>query len=306
MRRGYADLCKGDTMLPSRRAVDYTRRRHWIERALIRVSGDGWMANLAERAGRHTPLSIIHAQATIPLSHPHPPPLRAVFASDFHAGPITHPRLIDEACRQIAILTPDLLLLGGDFVSLDARYAAPLADALGRIPAPLGRYAVLGNHDLWADDVPTCATLERAQIRVLVNQSAHLPAPYEQITICGLDDPTSGRPDASALGMAAPGVRILLMHSPEGVAHIAGAPFDLALCGHTHGGQICLPSGRPLWLPAGRLNRRYPAGRYHLGPRPHQDLLVSRGVGYGGLPIRLFAPPDIICAQISWADPSAP
>jgi uncharacterized protein len=260
------------------------------------------MATLAAWVGRHPPLRVMHVAVTLPLPPPHPPPIRIVFASDFHAGPVTPSRILNDACACIRQLAPDVLLLGGDFVSLHARYADSLAAALGHIPAPLGRYAVLGNHDLWADDQPIGAALARAHIQVLINQTVHLPAPYEQISISGLDDPTSGQPDIRALAAAPAAVRIVIMHSPEGVPLIQAIPFDLAFCGHTHGGQVCLPNGFPLWLPRGQFNRQYPAGRYHLGPQPHQDLFVSRGIGYGGLPIRLFAPPDIICAALTWSD----
>ena len=98
------------------------------------------------------------------------------------------------------------------------------------------------------------------------------------------------------------GTRIVVMHSPEGLRHLAAHPFDLALCGHTHGGQICLPNGRPIWLPPGELNRQYAAGRFAVGPRPHQRMIVSRGVGYGGLPLRLNAPPDIVLCTVTWSE----
>jgi predicted MPP superfamily phosphohydrolase len=193
-----------------------------------------------------------------------------------------------------------LLLLGGDFVSLHARYIEPLAEALAQIPAPLGRYAVLGNHDLWADDDLIVQCLKRAQVRVLINQNHQLPPPYEHVWICGLDDPTSGTPDAGAAFAGVDGVRIVLMHSPEGMRFIHTHRFDFALCGHTHGGQICWPNGKPVWLPHGALNRQYVCGHFRIGPQEHQTLVVSRGVGYGGLPIRLFAPPDIVVYTLNW------
>ena len=74
-----------------------------------------------------------------------------------------------DAAQVLADAQPDVLLLGGDFVSLEARYIEPLAQALGQIPAPYGRFAVLGNHDLWADDYPIRRYLSHAGIQVLVN-----------------------------------------------------------------------------------------------------------------------------------------
>jgi predicted MPP superfamily phosphohydrolase len=187
---------------------------------------------------------------------------------------------------------------GGDFVSLEARYIEPLAQALGQVPAPYGRFAVLGNHDLWADDYPIRRYLSRAGIQVLVNRHAQLPPPFDHIWICGLDDPTSGAPDAEQTFCGADGVRVVLMHSPEGLAFIEQQRFDIALCGHNHGGQIALPNGRALRLPHGRFNRKYVAGHFQVGRSSQSRLIVSRGVGYGGLPIRLFAPPDVVICTL--------
>jgi predicted MPP superfamily phosphohydrolase len=288
-------------MTTTHRATDYTRFRQLTEHILALISGNGWMASRAHKLGWQANLLIDDCQLTLPAPTAALPPLRIAFASDFHAGPTTHPQAISAACRALHDLQPDVLLLGGDFVSLHARYIETLAKALGQIPAPLGRYAVLGNHDLWAGDAPIVRHLEQAGIQMLVNQNRQLPPPYDHIWICGLDDPTSGTPDAPAMFAGTDGERIVLMYSPEGLPFIASQPFALALCGHTHGGQICLPNGRPLWLPHGKWNRQYASGHFQIGPQPH-ELIVSRGVGYGGLPIRLFAPPDIVLCTITWRD----
>jgi predicted MPP superfamily phosphohydrolase len=287
--------------MPSyRRAADYSTLRHISEQLQIRLYGRGWMAHLTQRWGWHRPIRVLEHALTLPADGQARPPLRLVFASDFHAGPTTHPQVLAEACAAIAAARPDLLLLGGDFVSLEARHLDALAPLLGAIPAPLGRFAVLGNHDLWADDYPIRRGLAAAGIPVLINQAAQLAAPYEHVWICGLDDPTAGRPEPDrALGPAT-GTRIVLMHSPEGLGVLQGRHYDLALCGHTHGGQIALPSGRPLLMPAGRFNWRYPHGRFTLAPPAHRTLIVSRGVGYGGLPIRYAAPADIVVCTIGW------
>jgi predicted MPP superfamily phosphohydrolase len=287
-------------MLPARRAKDYTPLLHVTEALLDRLSGKGWMAALAERLGWQNQLRIDRCALILPGPPQVLAPLRIAFASDFHAGPTTHAQTIARACQALRDLQPDLLLLGGDFVSYRASYSEALAQQLGAIPAPFGRFAVLGNHDLWAGDGLVAEHLRQAGIQVLVNQNVPLPAPYGHVSICGLDDPTSGSPDAAAMFQGAGSCRIVLMHSPQGVAHIEGYGFDLAVCGHTHGGQICLPNGRPIILPYGHYNRRYPSGHFPIGPQPHQRLFVSRGVGYGGLPVRLFAPPDVFSCEMSW------
>ncbi len=287
-------------MLPHRRANDYTPLLHVTESLLDRLSGKGWMAAIADRLGWQDQLRIDRCALTFPGPEHSLAPLRIAFASDFHAGPTTHARTLAQACQVLADLQPDLLLLGGDFVSYRARHIEALAQQLGAIPAPYGRYAVLGNHDLWADDGLIVDQLQAVGVRVLVNENVQLPAPYDHVWICGLDEPTSGRPDAEAMFRGAGGCRIVLMHSPQGVAHIEEYAFDLAVCGHTHGGQICLPGGHPIVLPHGRYNRRYPSGHFQIGRQSQQRLIVSRGVGYGGLPVRLFAPPDVLSCELSW------
>jgi len=97
------------------------------------------------------------------------PTLRVAFAADFHAGATTDERLLSDACRAIAAFTPDLVLLGGDFVSVRASYIERLSPLLAAIRAPLGKLAVLGNHDLRADRATVLRGLRDAGVRVLDN-----------------------------------------------------------------------------------------------------------------------------------------
>jgi hypothetical protein len=190
----------------------------------------------------------------------------------------------------------DLLLLGGDFVSLRADDARWLIKLLAQIPAPLGRFAVLGNHDYWTDAPAIVEQLRSAGIRVLTNDHLRLPVPFENVCVCGLDDHTSGEPDAAAaLADTAP-VRIVLMHAPSGLLDIGDRPFALALCGHTHGGQIALWNGRPLIVAHGRLSRRYSTGRFLL--EDGRVLLVSRGLGCSMLPVRFNSPASVMICTL--------
>jgi predicted MPP superfamily phosphohydrolase len=280
------------------RARDLSRLRRVAWVALDFGYRGGWAAALARRLLLHGRIDIRRHQIEM-RRWARGRPLRIVFASDFHAGPVTHPELLNEACRAIAGSKPDLLLLGGDFIHPHARYIDGLADRLRQIEAPLGRFAVLGNHDLYADDEYIAERLTAAGVRVLNNESVRLPAPYDDIYVCGLDDPTVGSPDADAAFRDANGVRIVLMHSPDGLLMLRGHSFDLAFCGHTHGGQVALPGGRPLWMPGGQLNRRYAHGVHELSDLGGATLIVSRGIGCSGLPVRTFAPPEVhVCTLV--------
>lgn len=221
-------------------------------------------------------------------------PLRIAFATDFHAGGLTDDRMLEQACAALAALQPDVLLLGGDFVAVrreDIRRIAPLLEA---VPAPLGKLAVLGNHDLRAGPGKIISALERAGIQMIINKHVTVRAQFGSVSISGLDDTTRGWPRGDlALDQASADRRIVLMHSPDGLESIGDRHFDLALCGHTHGGQIALPWGAPIFIPGGPLNRQYSRGSHTLSGERRRMLLVSRGVGCSSLPVRLFAAPEV-------------
>jgi uncharacterized protein len=252
-----------------------------------------WPARLARLLGLQGPLGV--SVYTLPVSGGRraPPPIRIAFASDLHAGPATSPRLIREACRALADAKPDLLLLGGDFVSFHARHVDRLVPLLAAVGAPLGKFAVLGNHDLLGDDAYITRRLADAGVRVLVNENARLPAPHDDVSICGLDNTEEGAPDAEAAFAGADGIRLVLMHSPDGLRAVGDRTFAAAFCGHTHGGQFWV-GRRALVSFSGPLSRKYlRGGVFHLGAGSGGVLLVSRGIGCGNLPMRKGADPEV-------------
>jgi predicted MPP superfamily phosphohydrolase len=262
--------------------------------ALDRVfSPRDWAARLAYAVGLQSGRTVEVERHLIPVAHPRSgPPLRIAFASDFHAGATTDRRVLETACAALANLKADVLLLGGDFVTVRASYIRVLAPLLAEIPAPFGRYAVFGNHDLRADTSALRAALSKVDVAVLTNESVRLRAPHDDVMIVGLDDPIRGTPDASMLDSAS-GVRIVMMHAPDGLLALEDREFDLALCGHTHGGQIVLSPQWIPYLPAGKLSRAYAAGLYRLEPEGRRALLVSRGVGCSTVPIRVRSPAQV-------------
>jgi predicted MPP superfamily phosphohydrolase len=207
---------------------------------------------------------------------------------------------LDRAAAALADAAPDLLLLGGDFVSVRSHYVSRVTERLASIPAPVGRFAVLGNHDHWAGGREVTRALERAGIEVLTNRNRHLPPPFEQVTVCGLDDHIAGYPDATQAFAGATPVRLLLMHAPSGLLDVGEHPFTVAFAGHTHGGQIALRRGYPLYVPHGPLSRRYHGGRFQ--PKPDQVLLVSRGVGCSSVPFRWNVPAEVHLWSLSGSD----
>src|SRR5207244_4452842 len=124
--------------------------RRYSEVALNAALLGGLVAAVTHRLGLQGKLSVTRYQLALPPERRLPRPLRIAFASDFHAGPTTHPAIFHALFKQLEQEQPDLLLLGGDFVSGQAHHAAHLSPGLTACRPPLGKYAVFGNHDLWS------------------------------------------------------------------------------------------------------------------------------------------------------------
>jgi predicted MPP superfamily phosphohydrolase len=273
----------------------YNRWRRAGEAIAHRLYQGGWASRIAHGLSLQGCLHL--DQRAFSIQDNTMPPLKVAFVSDLHAGPLTHPVIFDAVANAVNTFEPDLLLLGGDYVSLHHRYVDAFAQRVARMKPGLGIFGVFGNHDLWMDDVYIKDSLEAVGVRFLVNSSARLPEPYDQFSVCGLDEPGTGEPDAAEMFVGAAPHRLVVMHSPLGIKYLVEYEFDIAFCGHTHGGQVALPNGAPIILPAGSGPRRYASGFFQLSTGG--QMLVSRGVGMSDVPIRLFAPSEIhLCTII--------
>ncbi len=225
--------------------------------------------------------------------------LRLAFASDLHAGRMTPTGTITAALEALREATPDLILLGGDFVCSRAQELDLIADSLCRLRAPAGVFAVMGNHDHGADVGTITARLEACGVSVLRNRGVRLADPFANVRLVGLDDHLGGRPRPEAATWDPRCATLLLIHQPSGLLDAGDRPFDLALAGHTHGGQITLPGGWAPLVASGALSRRYPRGRYTLpGDRV---LCVSAGVGNSLLPLRFGPRTEVLILDLEGA-----
>jgi predicted MPP superfamily phosphohydrolase len=222
--------------------------------------------------------------------------LRVAFASDLHAGRMTPTGTIAAALEALQEAAPDLILLGGDFVCSRAEELELIAPHLRRLRAPAGVFAVTGNHDHGADVGTITARLEANGISVLRNRSVRLAEPFNNVLLVGLDDHLGGRPCAAAARWDPTCATLLLIHQPSGLLDAGDRPFDLALAGHTHGGQITLPGGLAPLTASGALSRTYHAGRYSLSAE--QVLCVSVGVGHSLLPLRLGPRTEVLIVDL--------
>jgi uncharacterized protein len=283
------------------------RNFNWRQRASERVQElifrNSWPAAITSRIWPPA-FRIWHDRVTVAKSLGTAKSLRIGFASDFHAGPLTPQASIDAACLALIDAEPELILLGGDFVSIDHRHMHRMLAPLSKLRPPLGVHAVLGNHDHWAGASEVTAMLTAAGVNVLTNRSQRLPPPFENTMIVGLDDHLSGTPDAASVEWPGGLMTLLLIHAPSGLLDAGDGPFDIAFAGHTHGGQITMPGGYAPVVPSGSLSRQYLAGRYQI--EKDRVLFVSVGIGNSSVPLRFGPRPEILVCEVSTLDQATP
>lgn len=256
---------------------------HALIRYLLKLSGVYWR-------GRRNTLDIQVKNNNIPLLH-----LPGSFdgftilhLSDLHVD--MYPEATEALINTIQPLEYDLCVLTGDyrawtFGAIDTAMAG-MRSLCTVLRKPV--YAVLGNHD----SIRMVPVLEDMGIKMLLNESQEIKRNNESIYIAGIDDAHYYRVDnieKSAQGIAQQSVSILLSHTPEVYLQAAYAGFDVFLCGHTHGGQICLPGGIPITLDA-RCPRYIGAGAWHYHA---MNGYTSVGAGTSIVNVRLNCKPEV-------------
>lgn len=203
--------------------------------------------------------------------------------TDLHRSALVSADLIDRAVTDALAAKPDLVVLGGDYVTnFDTRFAGPVAEVLGRLTAPAGVIAVLGNHD---DERTVPAALSAKGIRVLREQRMRLDMGGRSVDFVGISYWTRGAARIGAL-LDHEAMPILVAHDPRRLTEAESLSIPLVLSGHTHGGQVVVP-------PFGPINRfRFPITQGSLH-RNNTTLFVSRGVGTIYLPVRINCPPEV-------------
>ena len=227
--------------------------------------------------------------------------LRIALLTDFHVGTGTPLGRVRRACRLAMDARPDLIALTGDLVSQGSGDAlGPLLAVLdAELRAPLGVYAVPGNHDR-ADGIGRWyrAGSRHPRIEDLTNRAVRLERGGAALRVAGVDSLREGNADPAAALRDAPDAdfTLLLSHNPDLVEEAPAAlgPVDLVLSGHTHGGQVRLPFYGALWN-----SSRYPdlfvAG---LVRRPAATVYVSRGIGTVHIPARFLCRPEVAVLEL--------
>ena len=217
-------------------------------------------------------------------------PLKAVQLSDLHYGPFLHEGSVNAWIEATLTEQPDVILLTGDYAdSRSQRDLSGLLEALSPLSAPLGVWAVWGNHDhiRRSHFANLTAGFDRLGFEVLTNRSATV---RDDLQLAGIDDWKLGRPDLEAAlsGLTAERARVLLTHNPDALPEVPADAVELALAGHTHGGQVVIPFvGAP--LTSSEYGQRFLSGWVDAPVKAH----VSRGLGVTALPFRVLCPPEL-------------
>jgi len=280
MRAGYAlwEVIQPASLSATTAASAALTRRAFLQKATI---GFGAVALLSSTRGiwmaRGKP-RLEHITLHLPNLPAAFDGLRIVQLSDFHSGPyMSREQML--AIRQMAEeLKPDLYFLTGDFVDTLPEQMPPFVDAFEKLQAPLGVFAVLGNHDYFAKIETVEAGLSAARLPWLRNQHHILEYRGEKLAIIGVDDLWASRfahrgPNiANALqGLPEDIFKICLSHQPNYWHEIKKHRLDVTFCGHTHGGQIGIVGTQ---ISLARLAGPYVAGLYK---ENGMQLYVNRG-----------------------------
>ena len=217
---------------------------------------------------------------------------RIAFLSDFHYSAVVPDWWVVGAVSTAMKLQPDLVLLGGDYLSHSVRFAPSLAGLLRPLAARDGVFGVLGNHDHYVGADLVRATLRDAGVVELRNARVLVRRGEAVLAVAGVGDLQYDVIDFQSALAGVPGdaPRIVLSHHPDVFAHWPSElRLDLMLAGHTHGGQAYLPLLGPPYVPS-QFGFRYLRG---LIEERGRRLYVSRGIGAGGLPLRWRCPPEL-------------
>jgi len=279
---------------PPRRRIRVTRIL-MILLLIVMIGYPFWEANM---------LQIDHHTVQVPGLHPNLKNLKIVFASDIHRGPFFSQAKVNNLIATVNSLGPDIVILGGDYAE-DSDSAIQFFKMAPPIQARLGAFGVVGNHDRTEPESNfTVLVAEMANygnaFEPLINKVARVKVGQTYLYIAGVDDYYNGFPDVA--GVASQVSRddfvIFVGHSPDLLPSVRDGRsrengkhwYNLALFGHTHGGQVAL-FGQPI------IPKMMPEiGALYLSGWREEDrasILVSNGVGTSFLPVRLFAPPQI-------------
>lgn len=232
--------------------------------------------------------------------------LRIAVVGDFHVGPFKGRKFVERVVKKTNKLDADLILLVGDFL-FDGKASPQPLTPLKDLKCKYGVYAVLGNHENThvlkhrrqhrqeVQETPLVKVLRAAGVITLHNETAIVTLDGgKQIALLGIDDLWSGLDDLPKALETLPDnmPSILLCHNPDVILDPESRQVHLIVSGHTHAGQVRIPwFGSVAPIPQ-QVGRKYDHGVFKLDE--DTNLVITRGVGESGLPLRLFSHPEVM------------
>lgn len=221
--------------------------------------------------------------------------VKIVYATDFHVGPFVWEKWrLKRVIKEINQQRGDLVILGGDYINRHGKKSTmkpqQIAKYLEQIEVP--KVAVLGNHDSYYGKEDVKRALENVGIKVLENKNVKLKLKNKEVTVAGVADYNTDKPDIKKSMRNSVNPVIFITHSPDLFEKIPNK-VDVAFAGHTHGGQVVLPVIGPLLVPTDS-GKKYAYGIFYKNNKPR---IVSSGLGTSVLPIRFYNRPEIVVAE---------
>lgn len=222
--------------------------------------------------------------------------IKIVQFSDTHLGFHYDLKQLEKLTKKINNLKPDIIFFTGDLMDEPNKYAdaGQIAPILKELEAPLGKYAIYGNHDHggYGTDIYK-SIMQKAEFTLMLNENHKINFSGSTIHVIGIDDAMLGRPDIKLAldSVDESSYKILLSHAPDLADGASSFGIQLQLSGHSHGGQIKIPFFGALVKPP--YAERYPEGFYQIGSEDPLTLYVNRGLGTTRLPFRFLSRPEM-------------
>lgn len=218
---------------------------------------------------------------------------RIAFATDFHYESKFDSKRLPSLVQALQSLQADVLLLGGDYRGRNGGDVNTLFTALSSVKTPYGTYAVMGNHEWGVNDSLVRAAMQATSVKLLEHRVDTLLKNDERLLICGIRNPFDlvRNGISPTLQLQSHDFVIMLTHTPDYVEDVDVSNTDLALAGHTHGGQVSLFKR---WTPAhfSKYGNRFLTGlKYSSQGIP---VIISNGLGTSRKDVRLFTPSEIV------------
>ena len=222
---------------------------------------------------------------------------RIAFASDFHYESRFDAKRLHGAIRALQAADADVLLLGGDYRGREGGDMEELFSALAQVKTRFGTYAVMGNHERGESDTLVRRAMAHTGVRLLEHKTDTLWKGNEYILICGIRNPFDLKRNgvSPTLALRAEDFVVMLVHTPDYVEDTDVSNTDLALAGHTHGGQVSLFRR---WSPAhfSKYGNRFLTGLKHNSQSI--PLIITNGLGTSRKDIRLFTPSEVVVVEL--------